>query len=57
MMFKDLAIGTGFDFVSPEPHLNSFYLHCIKISPRRYRDERGMVHRIGTVKAAIYNVR
>lgn len=53
--FRDLAIGQAFDFVSGT-QLDSFTLRCFKCSPRRYRDEKGYVHRIGTINCYVYNL-
>ena len=54
--FHDLAIGDSFDFVGPDRMLNSFYKRCKKISPRKYEDEDGHTHSVGTVKAVVYHV-
>jgi hypothetical protein len=55
--FRDLSIGQSFDFISPIATHNSFYLTCTKISARQYRDERGTVHTVGSVKANVYHVK
>lgn len=54
--FRDLAIGQGFDFIGPDRAYNSFFLRCTKISPRRYLDERGTEHRVGTINAEVFHV-
>jgi hypothetical protein len=55
MQFKDLKVGQRFDFVSPNGH-NSFYKLCTKISARKYQDEDGVNHTVGTIKCNVYNV-
>lgn len=54
--FRDLAIGQGFDFIGPDLTYNSFFLRCTKISPRRYLDECGAEHRVGTINAEVFHV-
>lgn len=55
--FGSLRIGQVFDFVNDaNPTFNSFYLPCRKISDRRYVDETGAVHRVGSIQAAVYHV-
>lgn len=54
--FKNLAIGQSFDFISPNRMMNSFYKRCTKISARKYRDEDGVEHTIGSHYARVYNV-
>ncbi len=54
--FRDLEEGQSFDFVGPERMLNSFYLRCKKVSARRYVDEKGYVHRVGSVYCEVYNI-
>jgi hypothetical protein len=56
MKFRDLSIGDRFDFVGPDPMLNSFYDRCTKIAPRKYRDDKRNVHTVGSVNAKVYNV-
>jgi hypothetical protein len=54
--FRDLPIGETFDFVSPDRMMNSFYKRCTKISARRYRDDTGTMHRVGSINAAVYHI-
>ena len=54
--FRDLNIGDTFDFISPDRIMNSFYLRCEKISQRKYKDETGVIHRVGTINCYVYNV-
>lgn len=54
--FKQLQNGQSFDFISPDRMMNSFYLRCVKMSPRTYMDEKGTRHVIGSVNAKVYNV-
>ena len=56
MKFRDLGIGQGFDWVDDDNPANSFYLRCFKISPRRYRDAKGIVHTVGTINAQVFHV-
>lgn len=54
--FVGLAIGDTFDFISPDPMYNSFTLRCTKISKRKYRDESGQDHSVGSHYCAVYHV-
>ena len=56
MKFRDLGIEQGFDWVDDDNPANSFYLRCFKISPRRYRDAKGIVHTVGTINAQVFHV-
>lgn len=56
LQFKNLHVGDTFDFVAPNSRTNSFFLRCIKISPRKYRDSSGTEHRIGRDLCRIYNI-
>lgn len=49
MTFSELKIGDTFDFIKNAPASASFYLRCAKISARRYVDEKGTVHQVGSV--------
>ena len=55
--FSVLLKGDTFDWVDDaKPYCgNSFFLRCEKISPRKYRDERGNVHRVGSIKARVHH--
>lgn len=53
MTFRELAIGQEFDFVGANP---TFYKRCHKISARKYRDEDGDTHTVGSVLCDVYNV-
>lgn len=56
--FRELEIGDRFDFVDPNrPALNSFYKQCTKISPRKYQDTDGEVHKIGSINARVFPIR
>jgi hypothetical protein len=48
--FSDLAVGQTFDFIGPDPMLNSFYALCTKRSARTYTWDGG---RYGTLKASV----
>jgi hypothetical protein len=54
MKFRDLPVGEWFDFVGGDHP--SFFLRCQKRSERTYRDEKFVIHRIGSINAAVYNV-
>jgi len=54
--FKDLQIGQTFDFVSPYRNMNSFTKKCTKIGSRKYRDEDGVEHTVGSIDCFVYNV-
>ncbi len=53
--FAALNTGDRFDFISGLGN-DSFFKRCEKISPKRYADEDENIHRIGSVKAKVYNV-
>lgn len=54
--FRELATNQVFDFVSPDRMLNSFYKRCVKVSTRRYNDEDGGEHRVGSIDCEVFNV-
>jgi len=57
MRFKDLEIGQTFDWQNPyKPWLTSFIPACKKISSRKYVSQGGLVHKVGTINAAVYHV-
>ena len=53
MTFSQLRVGQWFDFIGPNA---TFYLRCVKTTDRTYRDEQGLTHRVGSVKAVVYHV-
>lgn len=55
-MFRDLAVGDSFDFVGPNWKYNSFYRRCVKVSARKYRDDDGREHEVGTIDCNVYHV-
>lgn len=56
MLFRDLSIGTHFDFIDDaHPTWNSFHARCLKISARKYR-AAGVNHTIGSINARVYHV-
>jgi hypothetical protein len=56
MQFRDLSIGTRFDFIDDaNPSWNSFYERCLKISARKYR-AAGVNHTVGSINAKVYHV-
>jgi len=58
MKFRHLLVGDSFDWLNDKnPMLNSFYLRCVKISERKYKDEKGLVHNVGSINANVYHVK
>lgn len=57
MTFKELTIGQSFDFIGPDRMRNHFFHRCEKISARKYRDEYGIDHAVGTISCNVYHVR
>jgi hypothetical protein len=52
--FRLLGIGDKFDFInSSNPYATSFFQVCTKISARKYRDESGVEHKIGSIKCPV----
>jgi len=56
MKFRDLFIGQEFDFVSGHIGYDSFYKRCVRISERKYKDEDGLIHRVGSINCYVYNL-
>lgn len=56
MKFRELNVGDTFDWIKPNSMFNSFYLRCRKTSTRSYTDEKGTLHKVGTVNASVYHV-
>jgi hypothetical protein len=55
--FRDLAIGTSFDFVDDaNPGTTSFWLRVTKGGTRRYTDEAGVQYRVGSINARVFHV-
>lgn len=54
--FRDLATGDSFDFVGPDWKFNTFYRRCVKLSARKYKDDDGREHEVGTVDCKVYHV-
>jgi hypothetical protein len=68
MKFRDLEIGTTFDFVDDvHPSWNSFYPRCTKVSARGYtwlqrhpgetEPDRMMRSNVGTIDVDVYHVK
>lgn len=58
MQFKNLTIGTEFDWIDPESFSNSFFERCVKTSVRTYRSlDGGKVHLVGNVRARVFHVK
>lgn len=53
--FRDLKINQVFDFIGPG-YANSFFKRCVKVGQRRYNDEDGGEHRVGSVDCEVFNV-
>lgn len=53
--FRDLAIGTWFDFIGPD-RMNTFFLRCRKTGIRGYVDEEGNQHCVGITSVNVYHV-
>ena len=55
--FPNLSIGDTFDFIDDrEPHLNSFYHRCRKISARKYEAvETGQAYEVGSIHAKVFH--
>ena len=62
IQFRSLAVGDVFDWIKDGPYsslgsvYNSFWMRCTKTSSRKYRDETGQSHSVGTIDAAVYHV-
>lgn len=54
MQFRHLIVGDKFDWIGPQP---TFFLRCEKISTRKYCDEKGTEHRVGSINAEVYHVK
>jgi len=52
--FKDLEIGESFDWIGGE--YPSFFKRCVKISPRKYRDEDDSEYTVGSIYADVYHI-
>lgn len=60
-MFRDLKVGDTFDFVGPDPLLNSFHSRCTKVSERAYEwnynlEGRKLRSRVGSSRVQVYHV-
>ncbi len=52
--FKDLDNGETFDWIGGEHP--SFFKRCTKTSARKYRDEDGTIHTVGSIYANVYHL-
>lgn len=52
--FKDLDIGETFDWIGGQH--TSFFKRCTKIGARKYRDEDGQEHQVGSIYADVYHL-
>ena len=58
MKFKELSLEQSFDFINDDtPGYNSFFKRCTKISNRKYEDDYGVTHTIGSINADVYHVK
>lgn len=53
--FGHLEDGDEFDFVGPDPLMNTFLKTCRKTGRFTYTDEDGVKHRIGSLSAKVYH--
>lgn len=57
MQFKNLTIGTEFDWIDPTSFSNSFFERCVKVSVRTYRSlDGGKIYVVGDVRAKVFHV-
>lgn len=60
MKFRDLGVGQSFDFIGPDPTLNSFYARCVKLSTRTYAalpsDGDVPPMEVGSINCEVYHV-
>ena len=58
MQFRDLSIGTTFDFIDDaHPTWASFYDKCRKVSARAYVSlKTGTQYKIGSISAKVYHI-
>jgi hypothetical protein len=55
LKFNTLKVGDSFDFISGWSG-DSFFKRCTKVSAKRYRDEDGALHTVGTIYVFVYHV-
>jgi hypothetical protein len=53
MEFKDLKIGDEFDWIGGE--YPSFFLRCVKVGDRYYRDTHNVDHKVGSIRAKVFH--
>jgi hypothetical protein len=53
MEFKDLKIGDEFDWIGGE--YPSFFLRCVKIGEKKYRDSNNTNHFVGSIHAKVFH--
>ena len=54
--FRDLDVGDSFDFVGHDWRFNSYYRRCVKVSARKYKDDDGREHEVGSISCNVYHV-
>ena len=58
--FRDLDMGESFDFIGPNPALNSFFDRCRKVGLRTYKPVQGSLIgktlTVGRVSCKVYHV-
>lgn len=54
--FRELPFGATFDFVSGRVGVDSFFKRCTKTDSRKYVDEDGREHKIGSINACVFHV-
>jgi len=56
MTFKNIIVGETFDFIHSEWYGPSFFRPCQKISARKYRDDIGQIHEVGTINTTVFHL-
>ena len=57
MKFFELKINQTFDWIDDsKPGYNSFFRPCKKISPRKYIDSDGNIHKVGSINAKVFHI-
>jgi hypothetical protein len=54
--FRDLRIGETFDFIHNEWYRPSFFKPCRKTSTRKYVDNTGQDHTVGSINTTAFHV-
>lgn len=55
--FKDLPLGTEFDFVRPDCHNTTFFDRCVKVSARQYQSLVSLhTFTVGSIYVDVFHV-